>query len=67
MINHFHFDRVAKMLDENHGGKVIVGGKTNRAVKHIDPTIILEPRQDSLCMVDEIFGPILPVYTYESI
>ena len=67
MINHFHFDRVAKMLVDDHGGEVICGGRTNRDVNHIEPTIILNPKKDSLCMSDEIFGPILPVYTYESI
>lgn len=29
------------------------------------PTVILEPSKDSSVMRDEIFGPILPVYTYQ--
>ncbi len=29
------------------------------------PTVILEPSKDSSVMKDEIFGPILPVYTYK--
>lgn len=43
------------------------GGKVNENVKHIQPTIILNPDQNSQLMLDEIFGPILPIYTFKGI
>mmetsp|Transcript_94330 Transcript_94330/g.131068 ORF Transcript_94330/g.131068 Transcript_94330/m.131068 type:complete len:242 (+) Transcript_94330:883-1608(+) len=67
MINEFHSNRMKSYLDENHGGKVVIGGKCNIANRFVAPTIVDEPRKDSKMMVDEIFGPILPVMAYKSI
>jgi len=36
-------------------------------VKHIEPTIILNPTKDSPLMNEEIFGPILPILTYKNL
>jgi acyl-CoA reductase-like NAD-dependent aldehyde dehydrogenase len=29
------------------------------------PTLVLDPTRDMLCMTEEIFGPVLPIVTYE--
>jgi acyl-CoA reductase-like NAD-dependent aldehyde dehydrogenase len=36
-------------------------------MKYVEPTIIVNPDKNSDVMVEEIFGPILPVMTYEKI
>ena len=66
MINDFHCNRVAELL-ETAGGKVICGGKVNREAKHIEPTIILKPSLESKLMKEEIFGPIMPVFPFKDI
>jgi aldehyde dehydrogenase (NAD+) len=65
IINNIHVARLTKLID-TAGGKLMYGGKVNEGKKHIQPTIILNPNQDSQLMLDEIFGPILPIFTYKS-
>ena len=35
--------------------------------RHIGPTVVLNPDKDSGLMKEEIFGPILPIITYETL
>lgn len=46
MINDFHTDRVQKLI-EGAGGTLVCGGGVNKAVRHIEPTIILQPDLNS--------------------
>ncbi|KAM9953466.1 hypothetical protein ACTFIW_006822 [Dictyostelium discoideum] len=48
-------------------GKVVIGGEADIAERYIAPTVIVDPDLDSPLMQDEIFGPVLPIVTYESI
>jgi len=63
IVNEKAFDRLSGYLKE---GQIICGGETDRNMKYIAPTIIDQIKSGSLIMQDEIFGPILPVLTYES-
>ena len=45
----------------------LIGGKTNKEDHFISPTLIDEPSIDSEVMKGEIFGPILPLISYESL
>lgn len=58
--------RLLNLID-THGGERLYGGKANEKVKHIEPTIILNPSDESPLMNEEIFGPILPIKTYKGI
>jgi len=64
MINDFHLQRVMGLIDTS-GGKIVLGGKANASVKHIEPTIILNPKKDASILEEEIFGPVLPILTYK--
>lgn len=66
MITDFHVDRVKKLID-TAGGKIVCGGNVNKEVKHIEPTIILQPSLDSPLMKEEIFGPVMPIFPYKDI
>lgn len=66
MINEFHTNRV-KGLIEGAGGKLVCGGKVNKEVRHIEPTIILQPDLNSQLMKEEIFGPVMPVFPFKDI
>jgi aldehyde dehydrogenase (NAD+) len=48
-------------------GKIRFGGEKNRDNKFITPTIIDEVKPHFPIMQEEIFGPILPVLTFEKI
>ena len=63
IINDKNWERLTAMLSEN---KIIIGGQNNAETNFIAPTLIDEPSLNSLVMKDEIFGPILPILSYES-
>jgi len=63
IINVKNWLRLQNMIEP---GKVIFGGATEANELFITPTIIEEPSLDSAVMKEEIFGPILPILTYET-
>lgn len=63
IINTKNFLRLDSMIDRE---KVIFGGETDANKLFISPTLIEEPSLDSPVMKEEIFGPILPILTYET-
>lgn len=64
IVNLKAFDRLEKLLQH---GKVLVGGELDRKDKYIAPTIIDDIKPEYPIMQEEIFGPILPILTYEKI
>mgnify|MGYP003635241527 FL=1 len=64
IINNDNFERLTKMLVPE---KVYYGGQTNKETRYIQPTIMQNVTMDDAVMQEEIFGPILPVITYETI
>jgi aldehyde dehydrogenase (NAD+) len=63
IINTKNWLRLANMIEEN---KVIFGGQTDVEDRYISPTLIDESSVDTLIMQDEIFGPLLPILSYEN-
>ena len=64
IVNHNHFARVAKLLDdEKVSDKIIHGGEKDESKLRISPTLLLDVPHDSLIMGEEIFGPLLPIIT----
>ena len=63
IINDKPWLRITSYLSE---GEIIYGGKSNREKLFIEPTIMTGIHADAKIMQDEIFGPILPIITYES-
>ena len=51
---------------ENHGGEVIVGGETDASERYVAPTVIFNPRIDSPIATEEIFGPVLIVFSFKT-
>ena len=64
IVSERHFDRISNLMTE---GDVIVGGETDRETRYISPTIIDNVEPDHAVMQEEIFGPVLPVITYEDL
>ena len=65
VINDFHKNRLCELL-RDHKGKVVIGNPNACDDNNLTPTVILNPAVDSAVMKDEIFGPILPVYSFDS-
>jgi aldehyde dehydrogenase (NAD+) len=63
IINEKQFDRLIKYLDN---GKIIYGGKYDREKLFIEPTIIENVSLNDAAMKEEIFGPILPVISFDT-
>lgn len=63
IINERNFNRLSLMLQNE---TIAIGGNTNASELYISPTIIDEPDLDSEVMKGEIFGPILPVLSYQN-
>lgn len=57
---------VLRMQQLMQGGKIVSGGETDEAEKYVPLTIITHPNTDSALMQEEIFGPLLPVVSYQT-
>jgi aldehyde dehydrogenase (NAD+) len=55
-------ERLAGLLDPK---KVVAGGASDPKARYIDPTILYPITWDDPIMTDEIFGPLLPILTYQ--
>src|SRR5258708_23580223 len=55
-------ERLAGLIDQK---KVVIGGGADPDACYLDPTVIYPVTWDDPIMEDEIFGPILPILTYE--
>ncbi len=62
LISRKAYDRISNMITNN---KVILGGKTYPNSKQVELTLIDNPSLDSEIMTEEIFGPLLPLFTFE--
>lgn len=68
IINEHHFDRVCSLID-NHGPKtrIAFGGGRDRSSLRIEPTILTGVTLDDPVMKEEIFGPIIPIITWNEL
>lgn len=64
IIDRKQFDRLVALLAD---GKIVFGGETDAESRYIAPTVIELASLDVPAMQSEIFGPILPVVTYQDI
>ncbi|KRF78512.1 uncharacterized protein Dvir_GJ18456, isoform B [Drosophila virilis] len=63
VINQNNFQRLLGLMKS---GRVAVGGKYDASERFIEPTILVDVKPDDPIMEEEIFGPILPIYTVEN-
>lgn len=64
IIDEKEFDRLIHLMDES---KLYFGGETDRNRLKIAPTVLTNVNWTDDVMQEEIFGPILPILTYESL
>lgn len=64
IINQKHFERIAALITPE---KIIFGGSTEPEHCRIEPTVLDNVSWDDPVMQEEIFGPLLPVLTYQTL
>jgi len=62
IINERQFSRLIKYFTD---GKIVHGGNTDKDKLYIEPTLITDVSMDSAIMKEEIFGPVLPVISFQ--
>ena len=62
IVNKTNLFRLSNMIKDT---KILFGGEYDIETCYFSPTIIDEPRIDSPIMDEEIFGPILPIISYD--
>jgi aldehyde dehydrogenase (NAD+) len=67
IVNRRHFDRLVSLLDDakEKGAQVLFGGKTDVDDCFIEPTVLINCSPEMRIMQEEIFGPILPVMSFQ--
>lgn len=63
IVSERHFDRLSGLMN---GGRVVIGGDTDRNDRYIAPTVIADVDLESPLMNEEIFGPLLPIVPVNS-
>ncbi|MGI8678767.1 MAG: aldehyde dehydrogenase family protein [Jatrophihabitans sp.] len=66
VINTRQAGRLAGLV-EHAGGTTARGGKVDVEAKRAELTVIVDPDADSAVMRDEIFGPVLPIVSVDSV
>ena len=64
IINSKHFQRISGLIDSS---KIVFGGHTDADALRIEPTVMDNVTYDDPIMQEEIFGPVMPVLTYDSL
>jgi aldehyde dehydrogenase (NAD+) len=69
IISDKHFDRIKGLLDDaiTKGATVKVGGQTNATTRYIAPTLLTNVTPDMKIMQEEIFGPLMPMMTFDQL
>ncbi|WP_310557440.1 aldehyde dehydrogenase [Flavobacterium sp.] len=63
IINLKNWERQIRLLENQ---KILFGGQSNRDTFYLAPTLLDEPGLKSAVMQEEIFGPILPIISYQT-
>ena len=69
IVNDQNFARIKKLFDDAvaKGATVAVGGRLEPGDRTIHPTLLTDVTPDMQIMQEEIFAPIVPVVTYETL
>ena len=64
IVNEKHFDRISGLIEAS---KVVAGGNVNRETLQIAPTVMDNVSFSDSVMQEEIFGPIMPILTFDTL
>ncbi|HDF5210253.1 TPA: aldehyde dehydrogenase [Staphylococcus aureus] len=66
IVNLKHYHRRTSLLNSAQMN-IVFGGHSDEDERYIEPTLLDHVTNDSAIMQEEIFGPILPILTYQSL
>ncbi|UOQ44271.1 NAD-dependent succinate-semialdehyde dehydrogenase [Halobacillus salinarum] len=72
LINQKGYDKVVRHVEDAvaKGAEVLVGGKGHQTSEQdapfFEPTLLINAKENMLCMTEETFGPVVPVQKVES-
>ncbi|TVR77954.1 MAG: aldehyde dehydrogenase family protein [Chitinophagaceae bacterium] len=68
IVNRKHHQRISALIEDaiEKGAKVLYGSNVEAEQNFIAPTILTDISEDAEIMQEEIFGPVLPVFTYKN-
>ena len=66
IVSNRHFLRIKKMLDDTHG-KILMGGEVDESQNYIDITVVQVKDENDSLIVDESFGPLIPILAVDSV
>jgi beta-apo-4'-carotenal oxygenase len=66
IVNNRHFHRIKKMLDDTKG-KILIGGEVDESQNYIDITVVEVNDADDSMIVDESFGPLIPLLAVDNV
>ncbi len=69
IVNERHAARVKALLDDAkaRGARVLTGGVVVEGQRYVSPTLLTDIPLDASIMSEEIFGPLLPIISYDSL
>ncbi|MGN0334990.1 MAG: aldehyde dehydrogenase [Lachnospiraceae bacterium] len=62
IINEKHFERICGLIDQK---KTVLGGTFDKDTLQIAPTVMDHVSWDDAVMQEEIFGPVMPILTFD--
>ncbi len=69
LVNHDHYEHIVRLLETavGDGATVAAGGEHDADAQYVAPTLLTEVPLDTAMMQSEIFGPLLPIRSYDLI
>lgn len=64
IVSEKHYKRKQELLA---GQTAVIGGGMDDGKRYIEPTVLIDVQEDSPVMQEEIFAPVLPVLTWETL
>ncbi|MBU2884803.1 aldehyde dehydrogenase family protein, partial [Gilvimarinus agarilyticus] len=69
IVNPRHTQRIIDLMESalQEGAKIAIGGTYDLESRFIEPTLLVDIPTDSSIWKEEIFGPVMPIQTYDSL
>ncbi|XP_077867118.1 aldehyde dehydrogenase family 3 member A2-like [Saccoglossus kowalevskii] len=64
IVNDRHFQRLTDLMK---CGKIVIGGDTDESARYISPTVVTDVKHSDPVMEQEVFGPVLPIFTVDNV
>lgn len=69
IVNKTHQKRIAKLIEDavNKGASIVYSGEMDNKQNFVSPTILTRVTEEMDIANEEIFGPVLPIFTYDAL